>query len=351
MYVQLLKKEEEQGFIHELQFRIYAENTLDSVLGRLPMLLSLLSDKSLSSYALHFIPNQYGRFDIEISSVHPKVSDNLSMINLSKKVGRLHGLFYEEPINSEVALDYMDFIHFLLSYQPKYTSQDDSSLFHHATRWYGLAETYAFLSGNADVEDDAYYQLLQQANKRLVLPALGDTHCSFDQSFFLETQVIAKFNHFLLGVNYRPIGNSPFHMMIIPHNHAADLKHARPAHMFEFETMLRATWHLWQENDKKMHSYLQKHVQSGMSVPHMHAHVLCSSEQQAFCDDILQQLRYFALLWLGQNGEARALLRGPLSRETMHDIIRQFKQPMQKAFEYESKVQHQFKVHRPSRLN
>jgi diadenosine tetraphosphate (Ap4A) HIT family hydrolase len=351
MYVQVLKQEEDKGFICSLQFRLLAERTLDSPLDRLPTLLSLLSDKSLSSYALQFIPNQYGRFDLEISSVYPEVKHNLSILNVRKKVGRLQGLFYEQPMEGRVMLDYEDFICFLSAYHPKYAAKDDETLFSHATQCCDLAEAYDFLYSNTGVEDDLYYQILKLVDNTLVMPAMGDKRCAFDQDFFLATQVVSKFKHFLVGVNYRPIGNSPFHMMIIPHSHMADLKYATPDHMFEFEAVLRATWRLWQEDDRHVYSYLQKHAQSGMSVPHMHAHVLCSSEQQAFRDDILQQLRYFSLLLARRDEEAHALLRGSLSTDAIDDIIHEFKKPMQKAFEYEKKVQHQFKVYRPSRLN
>ena len=272
-------------------------------------------------------------------------------MDIKRKVERLQDLFYKKPMEGGVMLDYTDFVCYLSDYHPKYSVEDDEALFNHATRWCSISETYALLYANRDVEDDSYYQILKQVDRGFMLPAIGAARCAFDQAFFLETQVIAKCNHFLLGVNYRPIGNSPFHVMIIPYSHTADLKHATPEHMFEFEAVLRATLRLWHEDDGHVCSYLQKHAQSGMTVPHMHAHVLCPSEQQVFRDDILRQLRYFTSLLTGQDEEAHAFLRGPLSVDTMDDIVREFKQPMQKAFEYERKVQHQFKVHRPSKLN
>ncbi len=352
MYVQVIDKKESHGFISKLQVRLRAECSLDSPIHVLPNLLSLLSEKSLSSYALHFTPNQHGRFDVEINSVYPEVKQGLSRMNLETKVRRLYGLFYKEPKDGRLLLDYEDFIHALSQYEPLYEAEDDKALFNHATSFSGMARAYQFLTPCTDnLADDKYYHILNQLKGGFVQPAMGKKRCAFDKRLFLDTQVISKFKHFLVSINYRPIGDSRFHVMIIPHAHAADLTNATPEHVSELETLMRAAWGLWKHDDTPQRSYLQKHVQSGMSVPHMHVHVLCPSTHTAFHEDVLQQLRYFACSMAGADEEARSFLRGTLSAEVMDDIIREYSRPAKEAFQREERVQKTFKVHRPSRLN
>jgi len=342
MYVELLNKEEEGGFIRVLQFRVVAERVFDSPLHALPHLISLLVKKSLSSYAIHFVLNAYGRFDVEINSEYPEIKNNLLSMNLRKKVGRLHRLFYEVPLKAIEQIDYDDFIHDLSVYVPHYMSLDDNALFGYSVQWHGLLETYQFLHVE-DIDDEEFYHyILRETDKKWISPAMNHKPCPFDRSDFLEEQVISGFEHFFLCLNYRPIGDSPFHVMIVPHQHAVDLAHITPAYLFELEALLRASLNLWPNDANELFIYMQKHAQSGMTVPHMHVHVLCPSQSQSFREDIIQQLRYFASLMAGREEEARELARHPLSTAFMKRQVWRFEQPLKKLFERESKIQKQY---------
>jgi diadenosine tetraphosphate (Ap4A) HIT family hydrolase len=341
MYVELLNKEEDEGFIRVLQFRVVAERVFDSPLHILPDLITLLVEKSLSSYVIHFILNAYGRFDLEINSEYPDIKNNLLSMDLRKKVGRLHRLFYEEPCAHIEQLDYDDFIHALSIYEPRYRSLNDESLFAFPVQWHGLLETYQFLHADSIADEDFYHAILKKTDETWVSPAMNHKPCPFDKPDFLESQVISGFEHFFLCLNYRPIGDSPFHVMIVPYAHATDLTGITPLCLFELEALLRATLKLWSGEREALFVYMQKHAQSGMTVPHMHIHVLFPSQNQAFRDDIIQQLRYFASLMAGDKEAAEALARDPLSKACMQQQIWRFKLPIKRQLEHELKVQKQ----------
>ncbi len=342
MYVELLNKEEEAGFIRVLQFRVVAERVFDSPLHALPRLIALLVEKSLSSYAIHFILNEYGRFDLEINSEYPVIQNDLLSMDLRKKVGRLHRLFYEAPLKAIEQIDYADFIHDLSMYEPHYASLDDATLFGYSVQWHGLLETYQFLHLDDIDEEEFYHYILRETDEKWISPAMNHKPCPFDRPDFLEEQVISGFEHFFLCLNYRPLGDSPFHVMIVPHQHEIDLPHITPAYLFELEALLRASLNLWPNEADKLFIYMQKHAQSGMTVPHMHVHILCPSQSQPFREDIIQQLRYFASLMAGREEEAHALAREPLSGAFMKRQVWRFEQPLKKQFERESKLQKQY---------
>ncbi|MDX2345922.1 MAG: HIT domain-containing protein [Legionella sp.] len=339
MYVELLHKEEDNGFIRVLQFRVVAERVFDSPLHVLPDLIRLLVQKSLSSYVIHFILNAYGRFDIEINSEYPNIKNNLLSMNLRKKVGRLHRLFYETPREYIEQLGYDDFIYALSIYEPRYRSLDDTALFSYPVQWHGLLETYQFLHSDDIENEDFYHAILKRTDETWVSPAMNHKPCPFDKADFLESQVISGFEHFFVCLNYRPIGDSPFHLMIVPYQHKTDLTRITPNYLFELEALLRTSLKLWPEDKNKLSIYMQKHAQSGMTVPHMHIHVLFPSQNQAFREDIIQQLRYFASLLAGHEEEAHALARSPLSIDTMQQQIWRFKRPLKQQFSHELKVQ------------
>lgn len=341
MYVELLHKENDDGFIRVLRFRVVAARVSDSPLHALPDLIRLLVKKNLSSYVVHFILNTYGRFDIEISSEYPEVKNNLLSMDLRKKVGRLYRLFYEAPEAYIEQLDYDDFMVQLSAYKPRYKSLDDAKLFSYPVHWHGLLETYQFLHADEVDDDDFYHDILEKTDETWISPAMNDKPCPFDKPDFFESQVISGFEYFFLCLNYRPIGDSPFHVMIVPYQHEVDLTQTTSAYLFELEALLRATLSLWPGGREQLFVYMQKHAQSGMTVPHMHIHVLYPSQKQAFREDIIQQLRYFASSLGGHKEEARALARPPLSVENMKQQAWRLKRPLKQKFAHELKAQHQ----------
>ncbi len=186
MYVELIRKDDEESFIQVLQFRVVAERVFDSPLHMLPDLMKLLVQKSLGCYAIHFVANPYGRFDVEISSEYPQVKDELLSLNLRKKVGRLYRLFYEIPEAGLERLDYDDFVQKLLSYKPRYSSLDDAALFGYPVHWYGLLETYQFLHLDDVAEEEFYHHVLKTTDERWVSPAMNHKPCPFDRQTFLQ---------------------------------------------------------------------------------------------------------------------------------------------------------------------
>ena len=339
MYIELVRREEEKGFIHLLQFRVVAERIFDSPLHVLPDLIRLLVKKSLNTYAVHFILNAYGRFDLEIKSEYPHVHNKHLSLDLRKKVGRLQRLFYETPREYIEQIDYDEFLDQLMHYTPRYLSLDDATLFSYPVQWHGLLETYQFLHTEALDDSDAYHCMLEKTDEKWISPAMSHKPCPFDKADFLEEQVVLGFEHFFLCLNYRPIGDSSFHMMIVPYAHQGDLVHLSAMHLFEMEALLRATLGIWQGAREDLVIYMQKHAQSGMTVPHMHIHVLFPSTQQAFREDIIQQLRFFASILGGDEEKAHALARRPLSAALMKRHIWRFKQPMKQSFAREIKIQ------------
>jgi len=346
MQVQLVKKKMKEGFIQALHFRVLAERAYESPLHQLPRLLTQLEARGLKSYAIHFIPNHYGRFDIEINSQYPVVQNtraaSRAYLNMKEKIKRLHRLFYKKPKKAYAILDYDDFAQELSHYQARYIALDDHVLFSHAIEWRGLHEAYQLVeAGEApSLEFDTHYHRLKHHENTWVAPALGSKPCPFDQAVFLKKQVVFSFQYFFVALNYRPVGDAPFHLMIIPHNHHADLSMATPDHLFELEALLRATSSLWRENSPNIAFYMQKHAQSGMTVPHIHIHVICPPEQKAFRADILQQLRYLSSVMAGCAQEVRFLQKPSLSIQEMQRLIRRFSPPLYKALKRELVIQY-----------
>ena len=110
MKVQLIKKKINNGFIRALHFRVVSERTYESPLHELPRLLTQLELQNLKSYAIHFILNRYGRFDIEINSQYPKVKNTRmaarAYLNMKEKVKRLYRLFYDKPLKGYEFFDF-----------------------------------------------------------------------------------------------------------------------------------------------------------------------------------------------------------------------------------------------------
>lgn len=347
MQVQLIKKKMKDGFIEALHIRVVAERTYESPLHQLPQLLTQFEEKSLKSYAIHFITNHYGRFDIEINSQYPEIQNtrmaSRAYLNMKEKIKRLHRLFYKKPLKAYAIVDFDDFMVELSHYQPRYIALDDHLLFSHATEWQGLHEAYQLVEAGeaSSLEFDTHYHRLKHPENTWVAPAMGSKPCPFDQPFFLKKQVVFGFQHFFVALNYRPIGDAPFHLMIIPHHHQADLRRAMPEHLFELEALLRATSSIWKKKKSSdMAIYMQKHAQSGMSVPHIHIHVVAPPEKKAFRNDILQQLRYLSSVMAGCAQERRFLHKPELSIQEMQKKIRRFAPPLYKALKRELTIQY-----------
>lgn len=346
MKVQLIKKKIRDGLIHALHFRVVSEKTYESPLHELPLLLKQLELRNLKSYAIHFILNDYGRFDIEINSQYPKVEYTglvaRAYLNLKEKVKRLYRLFYKKPLNADEVFEFDDFVHALSGYQPRHMTLHDHLLFSHRVRWDGLHETYQLIgSGNEDAfVCDTHYHRLKHHEHIWVAPALGSQPCPFDKPYFLQKQVVSRFQYFLVALNYRPIGDTPFHLMIIPHNHEADLSMAMPEHLFELEALLRATVSLGRAYSPKVAVYMQKHAQSGMTVPHIHIHVICPPEKKAFRQDIIQQLRFLSSMMAGCVQEQEFFHKSELSIQAMQKIIRRFSPQLYQAVKRELVIQY-----------
>lgn len=347
MKVELIKKKVKKDFLHALHFRVVSERAYESPLHELPRLLTQLELQNLKSYAIHFILNRYGRFDIEINSQYPKVQNTRMVarayLNMKEKVKRLYRLFYSKPLKAYAVVDFDDFMHELSQNQPRHIALLDHVLFSHGVEWRGLHEAYQWIDacGNDALALDTHYHRLKHHEHIWVAPALGSKPCPFDRPYFLQKQVISSFQHFFVALNYRPIGDTPFHVMIIPHNHRADLSRAMPEHVFELEALLRATATLGREHSpNNIGMYMQKHAQSGMTVPHIHIHVICPPDKKAFRNDILQQLRFLSSVMAGCAQERRFLHKPELSINEMQNKIRRFAPPLYQALKRELVIQY-----------
>lgn len=346
MKVELITKKMKHGFIQVLHVRLVAERAYESPLHELPRLLTYFERQNLKSYAIHFIPNHYGRFDIEINSQYPKVSRKRmtarAYLNMKEKIKRLHRFFYKKPLKAYdvVALD--DFYHGLSQYQPRHIVLHDHVLFGHEVEWRGLDHAYQLVQAGDDavLAFDTHYHRLKNLDHVWVAPALGNKPCPFDQPFFRQKQVVFSFQYFFVALNYRPIGNTPFHLMIIPHHHQADLSMAMPDHVFELEALLRATSSIWREKSPNIAMYMQKHAQSGMTVPHIHIHVICPPEKKAFQNDIRQQLQFLSSVMVGCDQEMRHLHKPSLSIHDMQKKIRRFSPLLYQALKRELMIQY-----------
>ncbi|MDF1684893.1 MAG: HIT domain-containing protein [Legionellaceae bacterium] len=348
MKVQLIKKKMSDGFIHALHFRVVSERTYESPLHELPRLLKQLELQNLKSYAIHFIPNSYGRFDIEINSQYPKLQKKhiaaRAYLNMKEKIKRLHRLFYKKPLKAYKTVGFDDFFHELSQNNPRHIALHDHVLFSHGVEWGELHEAYQLVEAgsHASLARDTHYHRLKHQKQTWVAPALGSEPCPFDKPYFRHKQVVSNFKHFFVALNYRPIGDTPFHLMIIPHNHRADLSMAMPEHVFELEALLRATASVGRDilPNTNIGLYMQKHAQSGMTVPHIHIHVICPPEKKAFRKDILQQLRFLSSVMAGCAQEQRFLHKPELSINEMQNKIRCFSPPLYKALKRELMIQY-----------
>jgi len=348
MKVGLIKKKMKGGFMQALHVRVMSERFDESPLHELPRLLTQLELHNLKSYAIYFIPNKYGRFDIEINSQYPfsqkKRRSIRTYLNMKDKVKRLHRLFYKKPLNVYAVVGLDDFFHDLSQHQSRHLVLRDDVLFSHEVEWRGLDETYQLVGADGDAAWvlDTHYHRLKHHMYAWIVPALDSKPCPFEQPFFFQKQGVLGFQYFFVALNYRPIGNTPFHLMIIPYNHRADLSMATPEHLFELEALLRATSSIWRKNSPHIGIYMQKHAQAGMTVPHIHIHVLCPPEKKAFRKDILQQLRFLSSVMTGCAEERQFLHKPELSTKEMQKKIRQFSFLLYQALKRELVIQDRY---------
>jgi len=340
MYVHILKQEKQKKGLKQLHVRVVGEYGHESPLHELPALLEILFQKGLKSHATHFMMNPYGRFDCEVHARVAEIEDDHAFMDLERKVARLHHFFYEDLMLAEETMDFENFYEFIIRLEDnKYCTHTDEALFEYPVKWHGLLSTYQNVHETPISEDDAYHHILNHTDHHWIAPALNHKACPFDSKVFKEGQVVYGFQHFLVALNYRPIGDSRFHMMLIPYEHDLDLSKLSDDMLFELEALLRATLKICPRPAHEMGVYVQKHAQSGMTVPHLHLHVLSPSTRLAFLDDVKRQLRYFAATLDGRDEEARELSRDVLTEDEMAKLIWRFKSPLKRQMETEFKIQ------------
>lgn len=337
MRVEIINTQWETAALTELHFRLCAEQVAESPLHELPHLLSLLKDKHLNSYALHIHPNIYGRFDVELNCVYPKIAHQQAKMNMQRKIGRLYRFFYGTPEQSHEQLTFIAFMEKLETYEPPNAFLTDELILSLPIHWCGLIETYQSLSQEG-TRGDSYYHRLLNLQKPLILPPLNKSPCPFEPSDYFKTQLMTKFDAFMLTANYRPQGDCPFHMMIIPHEHKTDLMTLSRTELSEIEVILRTVITYRQPQSQRLRVYLQKHPQSGMTVPHMHIHILHTSSEKAYREDVIRQLRYLTSRLEGYVDQA--LTRAPLTSKEFQQLRWQHQSPLQRIFLQQSKIQH-----------
>ena len=309
---------ENKQFLQSITFRLTAENILESPLHQLPTLLTLLNAKSLNTQAIRFERNKWGRFDLEIQSEYPPIreskSQNIILVDINKKINRLLTYFYKQAWTGKPQLSYEQFVSFLTRYKPTYSSWDDSELYQMPVEWEQLARAYVNLSQTKD----SFYREIKRNSLAYQRPPMGDKYCRFDEETFKQDQMILSYGVFSIVFNFRPQGDSSFHLMINALPHCADLSTATSKELFELEIMLRTVHEVAARCDggAKIVSYSQKHASMGMTIPHLHIHVLVIPDEQKFKEDLLQEFRFLATAILHPTQE-NPYIKLPLDRFMM----------------------------------
>lgn len=304
------------NFLRSITLKLTGETFFESPLHQLPELLASLDAKSLNTYGIRFEKNKWGRFDIEIQSEYPPVRENIIVVDMAKKIKRLLRYYYEENESARLtSIPYQHFIACLRQYKSPYSSWEDSELYQMSPQWEELAEAYKALSP----ETDLFYTTLTQRNLTYRRPPMGHKHCRFDEAAFIDSQMILQHGAFGIVFNYRPQGDTKFHLMINSLQHNADLSTATLRDLFELEALFRTVYEAAEriQHNEKIMIYMQKHASMGMTMPHLHIHVLLTPTIERFSHDILQEFRFLmtSILYPEQKNP---YTKPPLSDEVMH---------------------------------
>jgi diadenosine tetraphosphate (Ap4A) HIT family hydrolase len=305
------------NFLRSITLKLTGETFFESPLHQLPELLASLDAKSLNTYGIRFEKNKWGRFDIEIQSEYPLVRGNTSVVDMAKKIKRLLRYYYEENGSDRLpSIPYQYFIAYLRQYKSPYSSWEDSDLYQMSSQWEQLAEAYKALSP----ETDLFYTTLKQRNLIYRRPPMGHQHCRFDEAAFIQSQMILQHGAFGIVFNYRPQGDTKFHLMINSLQHNADLLTATSRDLFELEALFRTVYEAaerMRHSSEKIMIYMQKHASMGMTMPHLHIHVLLTPTIERFSHDILQEFRFLMTSILHPE-QKNPYVKPFLSDEVMH---------------------------------
>ena len=304
------------NFLRSITLKLTGETFFESPLHQLPELLASLDAKSLNTYGIRFEKNKWGRFDIEIQSEYPPIHGNIIVVDMAKKIKRLLRYYYEENGSARLnSIPYQYFIACLRQYKSPYSSWEDTELYQMSPQWEQLAEAYKNLSP----ETDLFYATLRQKNLTYRRPPMGHKYCRFDETAYIQSQMILQHGAFGIVFNYRPQGNTKFHLMINSLQHNADLSTATLCELSELEALFRTTYEAAEriQHNEKIMIYMQKHASMGMTMPHLHIHVLLTPTIERFSHDLLQEFRYIMTSILHPE-QKNPYAKPPLSDEVMH---------------------------------
>lgn len=307
-------------FLQSIKLKLTGETLFESPLHQLPHLLELLSAKSLNTYVIRFDKNEFDRFDIEIHTEYPPVREGIILVDVARKIQRLLHYYYERNESFFLrAIPYNRFVSFFKQYQAPYSSWNDEELYQLSPQWEQLAEAYALLSEPHDLlEKDFFYNKLKEKNMIYRRPPMGCKHCRFDEIEFKKSQMILQNDAFSIVFNYRPQGDTRFHLMISSLQHEADVSTATPNHLFELESLLRTVYDVAAQIqcDEKIVIYMQKHACMGMTIPHFHIQALLTPKIDLFKHHILQEIRFIITSILNPQHK-NPFVKPPLSYEFM----------------------------------
>ena len=365
--------QEEPGFLlSQLHFKVQGEDIRESPLHKLPELLQLLVAKGLNSYTIAFILNKHDRFDVEINAKYPPIvikkakslegtepveqTHYYSVMSTYEKIKRFMSLFQNlrtaTAINSKI--EYGQFIRNLSNYYQKYSSWSDEELYAFPliiTESTKLYQALTPVAGRKKLLEDPDYIRVQEQSELIVSPIAASTEkpCPFDSASYYGKQGVYMGTYFFIALNYRPYGDSPFHVMLVPHSHTADLTTASEPQLFELEVLFHAVFKMTPLNPMHMRIIMNKHTSSFMTVSHMHINIILQPLWSFFITDILNQIRHSSRSQAGLLSAAE-VAKNPLTigeMQTKVKTIRQFLLPVLERVLHENYQRHGF--FKPSR--
>ncbi len=305
-------------FCYEAKLRIEGESLFESPLHQLPEILRQLESIQLNTYAIRFEKNKWERFNVEIRCEYPTLifSDDTHehsiVIDLAKKMQRLIYYYTMMPELYSASLSYDRFIKKVSELKIPYCSWTDDELYHFPLRWEKLDETYDMLSPGLTDKPSKLIKRNSLERKPMMQPNQKD--CRFDAEDFINEQMIIRSDSFGVVFNYEPHGESRFHLMINALSHHADLSTSTPRHLFELEALLRTVHHAAEAQylklDEHIVIHMQKHASVGMTMPHLHIHLLIAPRKDSFCNDLIRQFQaHFASMLKEKSIPAKRLTK------------------------------------------
>lgn len=304
-----------KDFYRKLSFVVRGEAPADSPVEKLPALLTLLEQRSLTSYSVYFEQNKWGRIDTTVYATYPQIGTvgpavdviNLqknnelektrtyAKMNVLKKTERIMMEHFLREAKSGSEVSYEDFWSALERYQAPYAAWSLAQLSAFPTLLTGIRESFKVLNSDDGSRDlNAEYQALRSSATELSLSPLGSRLALAGPEIRKKQALFrpAQNSYWEVIFNYAPQSDQPWgHVMILPTGTNAMLSTASRAQIKELELILCMMMKVW-GNDLSI--FFQWGQASGQTEKplHIHAHMIPSFKK--FRADRDADLRFFA---------------------------------------------------------